>query len=89
VLGGRAFWKEYFQQKDAAARDRFAHGEAADRVRQIDEIVRAKATPWFKRYGLTLDELHNVRAAEGWHFRYSGDGAPTGVSASGAAGEGY
>ncbi len=79
VLGGRAFWKEYFLQDGPAARERFAKGEAADRVRQIDEIVKAKATPWYKRYGLTMQELHTVRAAENWHFRYgeSGGGAKT------------
>jgi tagatose 1,6-diphosphate aldolase len=70
VLGGRAFWKEYFLQDGPAARERFANGESNDRVRQIHEIVKAKATPWFKRYGLTLQELHSVRAAENWHFRY-------------------
>ena len=73
VLGGRAFWKEYFLQDGPAAREQFARGEAADRVRQIDEIVKAKAKPWFARYGLTMEELHGVRAAEGWHFRYGGE----------------
>ena len=24
------------------------------------------------RYGLTLEQLHTVRVAEGWHFRYGG-----------------
>jgi tagatose 1,6-diphosphate aldolase len=86
VLGGRAFWKEYFKQPDQNARDRFAHGEAADRVRQIDEIVKEKATPWFRRYGLTMDELHRVRAAEGWHFRYGGE---LSVPKAAAEGEGY
>jgi tagatose 1,6-diphosphate aldolase len=76
VLGGRAFWKEYFQQDGPAARARFAHGEAAERVRQIDEIVKAKAKPWFSRYGLTKEELHAMRVAEGWHFRYGGELAP-------------
>ncbi len=90
VLGGRAFWKEYFLQEGPAARERFAHGEAADRVRQIDEIVKAQATPWFKRYGLTMEELHSVRVAEGWHFRYGGGASADGASGSGAvAGEVY
>jgi tagatose 1,6-diphosphate aldolase len=77
VLGGRAFWKEYFLKEGQEAREKFANGEAADRVRQIDEIVKGRATPWFKRYGLTMDELHRVRVAEGWHFRYQGN-TPTG-----------
>jgi tagatose 1,6-diphosphate aldolase len=86
VLGGRAFWKEYFQQDGAAARERFARGEAADRVRQIDDLVKTKAKPWFARYGLTMENLHSMRAAEGWHFRYGGEFAPL----QGAAeGEGY
>jgi tagatose 1,6-diphosphate aldolase len=85
VLGGRAFWKEYFLQEGPAARERFATGEAADRVRQVDEIVQAKADPWFKRYGLTLDDLHSIRVAEGWHFRYGGTGAAG--SAPGKAGK--
>jgi tagatose 1,6-diphosphate aldolase len=70
VLGGRAFWKEYFLQDGPAAQERFARGEAADRVRQIDDLVKAKATPWFARYGLSADELKRFRAAENWHFRY-------------------
>jgi tagatose 1,6-diphosphate aldolase len=76
VLGGRAFWKEYFQQDGSVARERFARGEAADRVRQIDEIVKAKATPWFARYDITMEQLNEMRAAEGWHFRYGGDLSP-------------
>ncbi|HEY7154228.1 MAG TPA: tagatose 1,6-diphosphate aldolase [Gemmataceae bacterium] len=86
VLGGRAFWKEYFQQDGPAARERFARGEAADRVRQIDEIVKSKAKPWFARYGLTMDELHAMRTAEGWHFRYGGGFAPVHGAVQG---EGY
>jgi tagatose 1,6-diphosphate aldolase len=75
VLGGRAFWKEYFLQDGPTARERFANGECADRVRQVDEMVKASGEPWFKRYGLTVDDLHAVRAAEGWLFRYGGPGA--------------
>jgi tagatose 1,6-diphosphate aldolase len=78
VLGGRAFWKEYFQQGDLKARDAFARGECVKRVRQVDEVVRGKAKPWFQRYGLTLEQLHRVRAVEDWQFEYSEDGTPTG-----------
>src|SRR5579871_2848384 len=76
VLGGRAFWKEYFLQDGPAARERFARGEASERVREIDTIVKAKAKPWFTRYGLTMDQLHSMRTAEGWHFRYGGELTP-------------
>ena len=29
-------------------------------------------TPWFAKYGLTMDDLHGMRATEGWHARYGG-----------------
>lgn len=70
ILGGRAFWKEYFLQDGAAKQKVFAEGECTDRVKQIDQIVRTKGTPWYKWYGFTLDQIQGLRAAEGWHFRY-------------------
>lgn len=75
VLGGRAFWKEYFLQEGLQAREKFAQGECIQRVRQIDELVKSQAKPWFTRYGLTLDELRITRATENWHFRYGGSQA--------------
>jgi tagatose 1,6-diphosphate aldolase len=88
VLGGRAFWKEYFLQDGDAARDKFARGECLRRVRQVDEIVKAQGKPWFARYGLTLDDLHAMRCTENWHFRYGGDRAG-GPTAAGVEGEVY
>ena len=70
VLGGRAFWKEYFLQDGQAGREAFARGEALDRVHQIHEIVMSRAKPWFQRYGLSFEDLSSMRAAENWHFRY-------------------
>ncbi len=81
VLGGRAFWKEYFQKEGPQAREQFAAGEAAERVRQIDQIVQRNAKPWYARYGLTLDELHSIRVTENWHFRY-GERRATGTGAA-------
>ena len=71
LLGGRAFWKEYFHQPDATARARFADTTACERVGEVAAIVRERALPWFERYGLTLEDLTAVRAAEGWHARYA------------------
>ncbi len=82
VLGGRAFWKEYFLQEGSQARDAFARGECVSRIRQVDELVQTRANPWFKRYGLTLEDLHSMRAAEGWLFRYGAKGAKSGASAT-------
>jgi tagatose 1,6-diphosphate aldolase len=72
VLGGRAFWKEYFTFDKAEDRQRFARQEAADRVKQVHAIVQEQAQPWFARYGLTLEQLSAMRAVEGWHVRYGG-----------------
>jgi tagatose 1,6-diphosphate aldolase len=78
VLGGRAFWKEYFLQDGQSAREAFVRGECTQRVKEIDQIVQTKAMPWFKYYGLTMDDLHRMRAVEYWHFEYSEDSTPTG-----------
>jgi tagatose 1,6-diphosphate aldolase len=82
VLGGRAFWKEFFTYASPAERQKFAETECVKRVQEIDAIVKT-ATPWFKKYGYTQDELSQLRTAEGWHARYGGGTA----TASGAAGK--
>jgi tagatose 1,6-diphosphate aldolase len=89
ILGGRAFWKEYFLQEGPQAREQFARGECLGRVRQVDEIVKANAKPWFARYGLTMEDLHSMRATEGWHFRYGGGQAVSGERATADEGEVY
>jgi tagatose 1,6-diphosphate aldolase len=82
VLGGRAFWKEYFLQDGDQARTKFAATEGRKRVADVDAVVREHGTPWFARYGLSADELTTVRSSEGWHARY----APHAKAAGGAGG---
>lgn len=89
VLGGRAFWKEYFLQDGQAAREQFAKGECANRVKTIDGIVKESARPWCARYGLKLEQLHAMRATEGWHFRYGGPAASGGAAGKPAEGDVY
>jgi tagatose 1,6-diphosphate aldolase len=81
VLGGRAFWKEYFQQDGAAARSQFAGTTALKRVSDVSTLVRERATPWLARYGFTKESLAAVRATEGWHARYGSCLNSTGGSA--------
>ena len=76
ILGGRAFWKEFFTFTSPAERQKFAETECVRRVTEIDAIVKS-GTPWFAKYGYSLAELHDLRAAEGWHARYGG-GTATG-----------
>jgi tagatose 1,6-diphosphate aldolase len=79
VLGGRAFWKEYFLQDGSDARTQFAAIEGYKRVADVDRVVRENGTPWFAKYGLSAEDLTSIRAAEGWHFRYANHaGAATG-----------
>lgn len=89
VLGGRAFWKEYFLQDGPAARERFAREEAVGRVRQIDDLVKKLGKPWYGRDGLTLEQLQTVRVCENWHFRYSGTMATGEPARTAAPGEVY
>jgi tagatose 1,6-diphosphate aldolase len=74
VLGGRAFWKEFFTYATPAERQKFAETECVRRVKETDAIVKS-GTPWFKKYGLTTEDLHGIRATEGWHARYGGGAA--------------
>ena len=71
VLGGRAFWKEFFTYATPAERQKFAETDCVKRVQEVDAIVKS-GTPWFKRYGYSLEDLHAMRATEGWHARYGG-----------------
>ena len=84
VLGGRAFWKEFFTYTSAAERQKFAETECTQRVMEVDAIVKG-ATPWFAKYGYTLNDLHSIRATEGWHARYGGGtaGGPAKVDEGG------
>lgn len=87
VLGGRAFWKEYFEQSSKDAMREFCRGEARGRVSAIDTLVRERATPWFARYGLQASDLATFRAAEGWYHRYAGPGSVEDLSGGGAGGD--
>ncbi|HEV3165781.1 MAG TPA: tagatose 1,6-diphosphate aldolase [Isosphaeraceae bacterium] len=71
VLGGRAFWKEYFLQDGEEARTRFAATTGHQRVSEVDAVVKEHGTPWFTRYGLAREEMATIRATEGWHARYA------------------
>ena len=82
VLGGRAFWKEYFLQDGAEARTKFAATTGIKRVADVGELVVSGGSPWFAKYGLSKDDFLNFRAAEGWPARY----APQARAAGGTGG---
>jgi len=74
ILGGRAFWKEFFTFTTPAERQKFAETECVKRVTETHAIVNT-GTPWFAKYGLSMEDLHGMRATEGWHARYGGGNA--------------
>ena len=87
ILGGRAFWTEFFTYKTPEEMQKFAETECADRVKELDAIVRT-GTPWFEKYGYTMNDLHEMRASEGWHARYGG-GVAGGAAAKVKEGDVY
>jgi tagatose 1,6-diphosphate aldolase len=89
VMGGRAFWKEYFQHDTPQAREQFARQEAAERVRQVHDMVLQDGKPWYARYGLSREDLQQMRATENWHFRYGNGRAAGGLKSAAAEGEVY
>jgi tagatose 1,6-diphosphate aldolase len=92
VLGGRAFWKEYFLQDGGDARSQFAATTALKRVADVNTLVREHGSPWYTRYGFTAEDLTTVRATEGWHARYGsclGAGSADGAPSKAAPGEVY
>jgi tagatose 1,6-diphosphate aldolase len=82
ILGGRAFWKEYFLQDSPDSRSQFAATTAFKRVADASTVVREQGSPWYSRYGLTKELLASIRATEGWHARYGTSLGATHVSAS-------
>jgi len=81
ILGGRAFWKEYFDHDDAAARLAFLRSEGLRRLTAIGDLVKERATPWFQRYGLSKASFGRVRIPEGWQRDYAAGGPPADTAA--------
>jgi len=82
VLGGRAFWKEYFDHDGEADRLAFLRTEGLRRLGAIDALVKKNAQPWFKKYRLGKGRFARVRIPEGWHSAYAGDAAAAPESAA-------
>lgn len=88
VLGGRAFWKEYFTFDRPEDRTKFARTESAGRVDQIHQMVMDWGKPWYVRYGLTQEHFQLFRATEGCHSRYGSNFGGSGDAARGPVGAG-
>jgi tagatose 1,6-diphosphate aldolase len=67
-LGGRAIWQEVVQVASAKERVKWLSTIAADRVKKLSEIAGKYGTPWYKKLGLSANELAPV--TENWYREY-------------------
>jgi tagatose 1,6-diphosphate aldolase len=67
-LGGRAIWQEAMQIDDAEQRVHYLSTVAVDRLKILVEIADKYAVPWYKRAGLSTQELTPV--SERWYQEY-------------------
>jgi tagatose 1,6-diphosphate aldolase len=72
VLGGRAFWKEYYSYDKEAERVNFLRTEGLRRLSVVADIVKKHAQPWFKKYRLSKGSFARCKVPEGWHRNYAG-----------------
>lgn len=67
-LGGRAIWQEAVHLGDRAQRLTYLSTTAADRMKRLSEIAAKYGAPWYRKLGLSANELSRV--AEGWYSTY-------------------
>jgi len=67
-LGGRAIWQEAMNIGDKRERIQYISTVVADRLKKLAEIANKYAVPWYKKYGLAVDELVDV--TEKWYREY-------------------
>ncbi len=67
-LGGRAIWQEATQLDDARQRIQYLSTVAADRLKRLTEIANKYAVPWYKKLGVTAQEL--APTSKRWYQEY-------------------
>ena len=67
-LGGRAIWQEAMYIDDARERVKYLSTVGTDRLKRLIEIASKYAMPWYKKYGVTAQEL--VPISEKWYKEY-------------------
>jgi tagatose 1,6-diphosphate aldolase len=67
-LGGRAIWQEAMHITDARERIQYLSTVAVDRLKRLNEIASKYATPWYKKLGVSSQELANI--SETWYQQY-------------------
>ena len=67
-LGGRAIWQEAMLIDDARQRTQYLSIVAADRLKRLTEIANKYAVPWYKKFGVTAQEL--TPTSKRWYQEY-------------------
>jgi len=67
-LGGRAIWQEATQLDDARQRIQYLSAVGADRLKRLTEIANKYAVPWYKKFGVTAQEL--APTSKRWYQEY-------------------
>ena len=67
-LGGRAIWQEAMDIEDKQERVKYLSTVAVDRLKRLNDIAGRYAVPWYKKYGVSADELAGI--SETWYQEY-------------------
>jgi len=67
-LGGRAIWQEAMHLDDARQRIQFLSTVSVDRLKRVTELANKYAVPWYKKLGVTAQELAPI--LERWYQEY-------------------
>lgn len=67
-LGGRAIWQEAVHIADAQERVRYLSTVVVDRLKRLSEIANKYAVPWYRKLGISPQELANT--SEKWYQEY-------------------
>jgi len=67
-LGGRAIWQEAMDIDDAQERVQYISTVGVDRLKRLTEIANKYAVPWYKKFGVTVQEL--APTSRRWYQEY-------------------
>lgn len=67
-LGGRALWQEAMYIDNAKERGQYLSTVGVDRLKRLTEVATKYAVPWYKKLGVTTQEL--VETSERWYEEY-------------------
>ncbi len=67
-LGGRALWQEALYIDNTKERVQYLSTIGVDRLKRLTEVATKYAVPWYKKLGVTTQEL--VETSERWYEEY-------------------